>query len=197
MLSTKPMRKIEGNNVSEKYKFEWIAPERTGSRKMAEVLTYYGFKYNNSPVFSTGTFNYSHFVNADYLRPNYKIICGARNPYGRVYSIFKNFYAIILDKSKVGFKEFLKNHLLNEMTLKMIMNPSPNIQYDYVIRLEHMVDDFIKLPFIFDVLTKSQLEMICTHGKNIEDWEQYYDQEMKEIVYGLTEYQFKRWGYHK
>ena len=46
------MREVStNNNISEKYKFEWIAPERTGSRKVAEVLSYYGFKRNNQPIF--------------------------------------------------------------------------------------------------------------------------------------------------
>jgi hypothetical protein len=198
MFPTKPMRQIATiNNVSDKYKCEWIAPERTGSRQLAEVLTYYGFKRNGTPLFNNGRYNYSHLSLFDEHYSDYKLICSARNPYGRVYSLFKNFYQSISDKSIVGFKQFLTNDLPKGQTLQMVLNPRPNLSYDYVIRLEHLVDDLLKLPFISDVLTETQLRMICTHGKEIDNWEPFYDNEMKEIVYNLTEYQFKAWGYNK
>jgi len=198
MFSTKPMREVStNNNVSEKYKFEWIAPERTGSRKVAEVLSYYGFKRNNQPIFMTGSYYYGHADKFNELYSGYKVICNARNPYGRVYSIFKNFYKTIPDNSIVGFKQYLTNDLPKGQTLKMVLSPEPNRSYDYVVRLEHMVDDLLKLPFISDVLTETQLKMICSHGKEIEDWREFYDDEMKEIVYNLTKYQFEKWGYEK
>lgn len=188
---------ITHNNISEKYKFEWIAPERTGSRTVAEVLNYYGFKRNNQPIFNSNKYNHSHLDKFNEIYSGYKVICNARNPYGRVYSIFKNLYDATSDKSIVGFRKFLTNDLTREQSLNMVLSPDPNRSYDYIVRLEHIVDDLLKLPFINDVLTKSQIVMICAHGKSIEDWEQYYDQEMKEIVYNLTEYQFKKWGYDK
>jgi hypothetical protein len=60
-----------------------------------------------------------------------------------------------------------------------------------------MKDDLMMLPFITDVLTKSQIEMLTSHGKEIEDWKEFYDDEMKEIVYGYTKHQFELWGYEK
>ena len=192
------MREIgSNNNVSEKYKFEWIAPERTGSRQVAEILSYYGFKRNNQSIFTTNNYNHVHIVEFNELYSGYKVICNARNPYGRVHSIFKNLCPSIIDKSVAGFKKYLINDITKEQNLKIVLSPDPNRSYDYIVRLEHLVDDLLKLPFIHDVLTESQLKMICTHGKEIENWEQYYDQEMKEIVYNLTEYQFKKWGYEK
>jgi hypothetical protein len=198
MFSTEPMREIIiDNNISEKYKFEWIAPERTGSRKVAEVLSYYGFKRDNQPIFMTGSYNHGHVVKFNELYSGYKVICNARNPYGRVYSIFKNFYKRMSGKSMVEFKQYLTNELIQGQTLEMVLSPEPNRSYDYVVRLEHMVDDLLKLPFISDVLTETQLKMICSHGKEIEDWREFYDDEMKEIVYNLTKYQFEKWGYEK
>lgn len=192
------MQQIDtNNNISEKYKFEWIAPERTGSRKVAEVLSYYGFKRNNQSIFTTGHYNHFHTVKFNELYSGYKVICNARNPYGRVYSIFKNFYKRMWGKSTVEFKQYLTNDLTQGQTLEMVLNPEPNRSYDYVVRLEHMVDDLLKLPFIFDVLTETQLKTICSHGKEIEDWREFYDDEMKEIVYNLTKYQFEKWGYEK
>jgi hypothetical protein len=187
---------LRTNNVSEKYKFQWIAPERTGSRKVAEILSYYGFKYNNSTIFELGNYNYNHRGD-DNLGSDYQIICNARNPYGRTYSLFKNFYPKIKDKSKDGFKEYVLYDLPMGQMKEMVIRPKIETPFDYVIRLEHMKEDIMKLPFISDVLMESQVEMLTSHGKEIEDWEKFYDDETKEIVYSYTESQFKFWGYEK
>jgi hypothetical protein len=72
-----------------------------------------------------------------------------------------------------------------------------NKPFDYIIRLEHMKEDLMKLPFILEVMSESQIEMMISHGKDIDDWSEFYDDEMKEIVYNLTEHHFKLWGYEK
>jgi hypothetical protein len=195
---------VAGNNISEKYKFQWIAPERTGSRKVAEVLSYYDFKHLGDRIYNYGGHKYTHKTIANEnlwkgINPSsqYKTICNARNPYGRTYSLFKNFYWEVRDKGKEGFREFLHNHLLKGRMMLMTVEPKWDKPFDYIIRLEHMKDDLMKLPFILDVLTESQVEMLSSHGKEIENWEEFYDDEMKEIVYNLTEHHFKLWGYEK
>lgn len=195
---------VAGNNISEKYKFQWIAPERTGSRKVAEVLSYYDFKHLGDRIYNYGGHKYTHKTIANEnlwkgINPSsqYKTICNARNPYGRTYSLFKNFYWEVRDKGKEGFREFLHNHLLKGRMMLMTVEPKWDKPFDYIIRLEHMKDDLMKLPFILDVLTESQVEMLSSHGKEIENWKEFYDDEMKEIVYNLTEHHFKLWGYEK
>jgi hypothetical protein len=186
-----------GNNISEKYNYQWIAPERTGSRKVSEILAYYDFKNNGHVVNYFGYYRYNHIIEQNEEGTNYKVICNARNPYSRVYSLFKNFYVPIKDKSKEGFRKYLTEDLQKGQMMDMVKIKNLNKPCDYVIRLEHMKDDLMKLPFILDVLTESQIETLTSHGKEIEDWEPFYDDEMKEIVYGYTEHQFKFWGYEK
>jgi hypothetical protein len=156
-----------------------------------------GLKEIINRFFYSNNYNHSHLVEFNELYSGYKVICNARNPYGRVYSIFKNFYKTIPDKSMIGFKQYLKNDLPQGKTLEMVLSPNPNRSYDYIIRLEHMVDDLLKLPFISDVLSESQLRLVCSHGRDIDDWTEFYDDETKEIVYNLTKYQFDKWGYEK
>jgi hypothetical protein len=189
--------KKRGNNISKKYNYQWIAPERTGSRKVSEVLAYYDFKCDGKVLNSFGYYNYNHDIEPNKEGPDYKVICNARNPYGRVYSLFKNFYPPIEDKSKEGFRKYLTEDLPKGQMMKMIVQPKWDKPFDYVIRLEHMKDDLMKLPFILDVLTEDQVDILSSHGKEIEDWEQFYDDDMKEIVYRYTEHQFKLWGYEK
>jgi hypothetical protein len=190
------MRSIS-NNISKKYNYLWIAPERTGSRKISEILTYYDFKNNGVSVNNFGKYNYTHNVESYEEETNYKVICNARNPYGRTYDLFKNFYPIIKDKNKEGFKKYLTKDLTRGQMMNMVVNPKWDKPFDYVIRLEHMKDDLMKLPFILNVLTESQIDILSSHGKEIENWEEFYDDEMKEIVYSYTKHQFKFWGYEK
>jgi hypothetical protein len=189
--------KNKGNNISKKYNYQWIAPERTGSRKVSEILVYYDFKCNDRAIYAVGNYNYNHDIEPNEEGTDYKVICNARNPYGRVYSLFKNFFHPIKDKSKEGFREYLTEYLPKYYQMKMVVQPKWDKPFDYVIRLEHIKDDLMKLPFILDVLTESQIEMLVSHGKEIENWEEFYDDDMKEIVYKYTEHQFKSWGYEK
>jgi uncharacterized protein YfaA (DUF2138 family) len=40
--------------------------------------------------------------------------------------------------------------------LRMVVSPRITVKPDYIIRLEHMTEDLLKLPFIFDVLTENK-----------------------------------------
>jgi hypothetical protein len=184
-------------NISEKYKFIWLAPERTGSRKVAEILSYFGFTNVGMTLFSTGNYNFSHYSKELEGNKDYKLICNTRNPYSRVYSLFKNFYGLSTEKSKESFKNYLIHDLLNGQIKRMVINPPPNVKPDYIIRLEHMTEDLLKLPFIFDVLTEKQVRLLSYHDKPIDSWEEFYDEESRNIVYNLLKYQFDLFGYEK
>lgn len=184
------------SNISEKYRCEWVAPERTGSRKVAEVLTYFGFTNNNKPIYHYN--NHFHLHNGPNEKyKDYILICNARNPYARTYSIFKNLYPQSIDKSKESFKKYLFEDMEKNITGPIVVKPIFTKIPDYLVRLEYMYEDLMKLPFILEVLNTSQLEMLCSHGKPIEDWEQFYDQETKDFVYSLTKHHFDVWGYEK
>lgn len=188
---------VYGCNISEKYKFVWVAPERTGSRKVAEILTYYGFTNNGKKVFDTEKYGFSHYCNPNENHNDYKIICNLRNPYSRVYSLFKNFYGLSSNKDKDSFKRYLVNDLPVGQMAKMVVNPILNRNPDYIIRLENMYEDLLKLPFILDVLNENQLKMLSTHGKPIDEWEEFYDSESKSIVYDFCKDHFIFGGYEK
>ena len=184
-------------NVSERYKTIWLAPERTGSRKVSEILTFYDFKQNDTPVFNFGNYNFSHVMPTDGRYSDYKIICNTRNPYSRVYSLFKNFYDKFDFKNKGNFKKYLTEDLPNGQMTRMVVNPILNRVPDHIIRLEYMTEDLLKIPFIFDVLSEKQIELLAQHGKEIDEWEPFYDQESKDIVYEYCKDQFIFGGYSK
>jgi hypothetical protein len=184
-------------NVSEKYKTIWLAPERTGSRKVSEVLAFYDFKQNNEPVFHFGNYNFSHVMPTDGRYSDYKIISNARNPYSRVYSLFKNFYDKSLKNNKNNFKKYLTEDLPRGQMAPMVVNPILSRVPDHIIRLEYMSEDLMKIPFIYDVLNKKQIGLLTQHGKEIDEWESFYDQESKDIVYEKCKDHFIYWGYKK
>jgi hypothetical protein len=79
----------------------------------------------------------------------------------------------------------------------MVINPILNKAPDHIIRLEYMTEDLMRIPFIYDVLNKKQIEMLTQHGKEIDEWESFYDQESKDIVYEKCKDHFIYWGYEK
>jgi hypothetical protein len=184
-------------NVSEKYKYIWWAPERTGSRKVAPILSYFGFTNQNKELFDGTNFHFNHNCLTNDQYKDYKIICNTRNPYSRVYSLFKNFYHYTTDKRIDSFRDYLKYKLPNIGLLELSLKPKLVCHPNYIIRLEYMREDLSKIPFIYDVLTDEQLDYLTEHGKGIDSWEEFYDQEMKDIVYGLLKDHFEFFGYKK
>lgn len=193
------MQKLLGRyNISVKYGYQWIAPERTGSRKVAEILSFFGFTNQDRPIFFSNNYTYSHDVNFYEEHENYKLICNARNPYSRVLSIFQNLYQPANpNKTREDFRRYLKYELSIGHSTRIVKNPVLTKKIDYLIRLEHMSEDLQKIPFVLKKLTTTQVEMLSYHPKPIFDWEQFYNQEMKDIVYGYTSHQFEMWGYEK
>jgi len=187
----------ENYNVSEKYKTIWLAPERTGSRKVSEILSFYDFKKDDKPVFNFGIYNFSHVMPTDGRYLDYQIICNARNPYSRVYSLFKNYNFRFKDKNKDNFKKYLIEDLPRGQMVPMVVNPILSRVPNHIIRLEYMSEDLMKIPFIYDVLNEKQIELLTQHGKEIDEWESFYDQESKDIVYEKCKDHFIYWGYEK
>lgn len=184
-------------NVSEKYKYIWWAPERTGSRKVSPILNYFGFTHQDKELFNGTMPYYTHHCLTNDQYKDYKLICNTRNPYSRVYSLFKNFYHQSTDKGIDSFRNYLKFKLPKGELLELVLRPKLIRYPDYVIRLEYMKEDLSKLPFIYDVLTDKQLDYLTEHGKGIDAWEEFYDQEMKDIVYNLLKDHFDFFGYEK
>jgi hypothetical protein len=191
----------DATNINQKYEFIWIAPERTGSRSTSRILTFCGFTSRGYPVCGPNNFDYTHSSEIPEKYKNYKVICNARNPYSRTLSLFKHYSYNQKTFDTITFKEYLQNinkaQFNGDSKYKTFINPVIRKQPDYVIRLENFYEDIRKIPFIFNHLTEKQLEMLCEHGKEIDEWESFYDQEMKDLVYKHLKHQFDMWGYER
>jgi len=190
-------------NVNEKYEFVWIAPERVGSRSTAKIFSFCGFMCRGKQLSVANALTYTHNSEIPPKYKDYKIISSARNPYSRTLSLYKNF---VYPEVKITFKEYVlgltcgkpeENFKHGNSKYSTFINPVLEKQPEYVIRLENIHEDIKKLPFIFNHLTEKQLGEMCEHGKEIEEWESHYDQEMKDLVYKHLKHQFDMWGYEK
>lgn len=190
-------------NVNKQYEFIWIGPERVGSRTTAKIFTFCGFSCRGKQLSFGNALNYTHNSEIPEEFKDYKIICSGRNPYSRTLSLYKNF---IYKHENMTFKEYVfgltrgkpsDNFKDGDSKYRLFINPVLEKQPDYVVRLENFYEDIKKLPFIFNHLTEKQLEMLCDHGKEIDEWESHYDQEMKDLVYQHLKHHFDMWGYEK
>lgn len=176
-----------------------FAPERTGSRTAQAILNFYGFQSNRPGSSNKTIFEYTHDCKILDGFENYKIICTARNPYGRILSIFTSFKQISVNRFH-GIQEF-EDFLLRDINLthwtKIICNPLLEKKPDYILRLEYLKHDYENLPFIYDVIDEKKLDKMLSHGKEPNNWEEVYTQQMKEIVYQKCKNHFEFWGYEK
>ena len=198
-----PINQYIEANVNENYGFIWIAPERVGSRSTARIFTFCGFMCRGKQLGFGNTLNYTHNWEIPEKYKDYKIISSARNPYSRTLSLYKNF---VYSHQDITFKEYVlgltcgkpeENFKDRSSKYDTFVNPLLKKQPEYVIRLENIYEDIKKIPFIFNHLTEQQLEIMCEHGKEIDEWESYYDQEIKDLVYKHLKHQFDMWGYEK
>ena len=195
-------RYIEAN-VNEKYRLVWIAPERSGTRSLVRIFTFCGFVCQGRPLNLGYGYHYTHNWEIPEKYKDYKIISSARNPYSRTLSLYKNF---VYGYEDITFREYIlgltcgkpeENFKDGNSKYSTFTNPLFEKQPEYIIKLENFYEDIKKLPFIFNHLTEQQLETMCEHGKEIEEWESHYDQEMKDLVYEHLKHQFDTWGYDR
>ena len=190
-------------NVNEKYGLVWIAPERSGTRSLVKIFTFCGFVCQGRPLNLGYGYHYTHNWEIPEKYKDYKIISSARNPYSRTLALYKNF---VYGFEDITFREYIlgltcgkpeENLIDGNSKYSTFTNPLFEKQPEYIIKLENFYEDIKKLPFIFNHLTEQQLETMCEHGKEIEEWESHYDQEMKDLVYEHLKHQFDTWGYER
>ena len=190
-------------NVNEKYGLVWIAPERSGTRSLVKIFTFCGFVCQGRPLNLGYGYHYTHNWEIPEKYKDYKIISSARNPYSRTLALYKNF---VYGFEDITFREYIlgltcgkpeENFKDGNSKYSTFTNPLFEKQPEYIIKLENFYEDIKKLPFIFNHLTEQQLETMCEHGKEIEEWESHYDQEMKDLVYEHLKHQFDTWGYER
>lgn len=155
-------------NVNHEHKIIWWAPERCGTKALANIFSKLGFKfyYKNNFIenFIQSTYQ-SHQIEIPDEFSDYKIIFSTRNPYDRILSLFSNFTNVgknalytkddpfnFIQKYEIFLKELFENDgkkldkpLLNNFILKYSFETKVP---DIIIRMESIIEDLSKIEFV-------------------------------------------------
>jgi hypothetical protein len=155
-------------NVNHEHKIIWWAPERCGTKALANIFSKLGFDfYVNLETYRKNVKSdyQSHQIEIPDELSDYKIIFSTRNPYDRVLSLFTNFtnvgknvvffkdnqenfierYEIFLDELFTYDKERVNKPILNNYILKYSFEGRTP---DKIIRMENMIEDLSKIEFV-------------------------------------------------
>jgi hypothetical protein len=195
-------------NTDERF-FVWMPP-KTASVTASLILPKLGFKcYRNNgkhlePVFMESIHN--HSTNFFYGHEDYSFITTLRNPY----SLLSSKYIFFGDRKELishdDFIQYLENYFYgreDELKYLQCYNHSERIP-DYVIRVENMFEDYLKIPFVVEskLNHSGELSELCgiknnsTHSK-ITNWKLSYNQTSADIVYYNFAHIFELGGYDR
>lgn len=200
--------------VSEKFNsFVWFPP-RSSTHTFSWIFGHYNFKiyYPSDDGGIEVLDSYSNHLGHYFCYPpnheNMTFICTTRNPYERIFSMFKlgrySFRRIRLGFAPVPTKEDFEKFYTDFIekgfkTYKPIFNQR---RPDYVVRNENMFEDLLKIPFVRDskLNTCGILEEMCQSKLNSSpqlDFNEYIDERMKNIIYEEFKEEFEIGNYQK
>ena len=183
-------------DISHKKKLIWLSPEMSGTDNVSKILKKFGFENLECDNQLDSTFNY----------PDYKVICGMRNPYDRFFYLFYkvHFNSISVKKEhyeifKIKFNEWGRKTIISQK-LKVVVNETfietslipkylKNWLFDvktpdFFIRAENFEDDLMSLGF-YD-------SEISNKGYNTSyfTFDKMYEFDVAKMVYHLYKKHF-------
>jgi hypothetical protein len=193
---------------SKTHDYYLVLPMKTGSRTASWIFTYFDFVvYTRNFIDDTQFIEFpnpsmSH-IHSYYLPPeieNHKIIVTARNPYEKTLSRFLHGWIKNSTPTPLDFENYI---------ISSSKNPNESVTFpddiypNYVIHLETLFEDYMKIPFVSDSnLVKSGilqeiLEKKINKARINVDKEKFLTDTNKEIIYSFTKNQFELFGYQK
>jgi hypothetical protein len=203
--------KIEFYTISEKHKsFVWLPP-KCATNFISWVLAYFefssvGIDRETNQIHKIIQNKLIHFGHSTIFPPNNEellFICGIRNPYHRVLSMYQS---QAKDPSIEDFEKFIDEIIMKKLVYDSLFKFSsffngriPN----YLIRTENLYEDIIKIPFIKDSDLNSSgiLKNFCdkkiNKSYNQLNPDEYLTPNIKEIIYNLSSDHFDLFGYER
>lgn len=210
-------------NISTENRMIWLAPERCATQITKKILSNYDFTFavpceqdKNSNFLERRHFH-SNIIDEPYK--DFQTILNVRNPYDIVFSFYVNNYIskpLTIDSKNVkeNFNNWILKVFLNHgyyVFLCPIYNNDDSQfnkwkfdddkQPDYVLRVESLFDDIIKIPFIFDnpKTNKEHIKNIIQDNgylnKRYHIFDQLYDFKSAQLVYHFFKPYFYKFGY--
>jgi hypothetical protein len=161
-------------NVNREHKILWWAPERCGTKALANIFSKLGFEfYPAIELYGKNVKGLYQSHNIDILDEfsDYKIIFSTRNPYDRVLSLFSNFTNVGKNTlfTKDGQSNFIHKY---EIFLKELFDVTDKEQKkpvlnNYILKysFETKVPDMIvRIPYTFNsVYTRLGAKLVYEH----------------------------------
>lgn len=188
-------------NISEKHKaFTWTPPS-TASRLSSKVFDNFDFwSYVHSPntevdgLLFKKSYVHNHLIGLPKNHEDYKIILTCRNPYTRALAGTNNVTTEYFVRSLEDlFQSRYHNNFINLLKLR---------KPDYFIRVENLLEDYKKIPFIYesDFYKSGELEKLINN--NPYKTPAYFnrpiiDKKAADLIYYSNVYYFDLIGYDK
>lgn len=193
-------------NLSERM-FVWTPP-KTASHSAAIIFPKLGFElYTQDEKYLKPCSREIHNHDCVFCNghENYYFITTMRNPYTMMVPLFKA--TLEREKwTKDNFEIYLNRYFYSEELPEMYF-PCYNYSVrlpDYIIRVESMFEDYLKLPFVkqTDYYKSGDLQKDCSVKQNSSDytdfdWKSLYDQNIADMVYYNYAQVFEIGGYEK
>lgn len=206
--------------ISHSRKFVFLATPRTGSTTARNILDNYSDIKSIHITETSEDFPYYHHISASELKSifadrswnwdSYKKFCVVRNPYDRIVSLYhldkklrtqKNYNqsespSTIKQKS---FKDYVmtinpKQRLPTSLR-EFICDADGNFLVNDILMFEKLRDELPKFLDTLDISITSEEMPHLNASINRQQYQEYYDSELRQRVYDLYQYEIERFGY--
>ena len=184
--------------VSHEHRFAYMAPPKTGTTSMADLLMahYEGvlWEYQETPR-ENGAFDL-HGMGLREEWSDYFVFATVRNPYTHEVSKWDYLYG----RRTGSFEQHIKNHC-EALCVTLGQDPPPGcvrFKIDAYVRMEHMQEDFEKLPFArkeTKIEHLNKYSLLKPLNRSPTRPYQPYTEEMVEIIKIKREIDFDTFGY--
>jgi len=189
---------MQALNISEKNKvFVW-SPPGTASRlawKIFDNFEFYSYDVNNNGMLLKKSFEHNHYIGLFKNHENYKLILTCRNPYTSVTAGIDgvNSQEDLIRQLEQKYQS--AHHLL---FYSLLRKRKP----DYFLRVENLMEDYLKIPFIRESDFYKSGEMEKLMGDNPFKGKVYLnrptiDKKLADLIYYNNLYYFELLGYDK
>ena len=185
-------------NVSEKNKvFTWTPPH-TASRLAWKILDNFDFSsydVDEGMKLVQHNFNHNHYIILPNNHNDYKLILTCRNPY------FSSSSGLDGENIQERFSYAMETQFLNLYHKNFISNLKLR-KPDYFVRVEILLEDYLKIPFIreSEFYKSGEMERLINNNsfKNtVYHNRPVLDKRLADLIYYNNIYYFELLGYHK
>ena len=180
--------------------FLWLQG-KTGTflaKKIFKNFGFYSYRITDGIVnFSEKLDVHAHSPHLFSTHEQFQFIATIRNPYQTLFSEFVHKTA-----TKESFKGFLEKKFVGSSFENKFFTRWERLP-DYVIRLENVLEDYLKIPFILEseLYKSGKLKKIIESKPNKSpynhNWKDFYDKQIADLVYYNTSQYFDMFEYDK